>query len=43
MPHPEHACEALCGGVDGVGVFQSIRAALLDRVPLRDTSVPPGL
>ena len=28
MPHPERACEALLGSADGLGIFQSLRAAL---------------
>lgn len=43
MPHPEHACEALCGGIDGVGFFRSVRATLADGLPTRTASVPPGL
>jgi phosphoribosylformylglycinamidine synthase subunit PurQ / glutaminase len=43
MPHPEHACEPLCGGVDGAGFFRSVRATLSDGAPLRTASVPPGL
>jgi phosphoribosylformylglycinamidine synthase len=27
MPHPERACEALLGSVDGLGIFRSIRHA----------------
>jgi len=43
MPHPEHACEALCGGVDGAGIFRSVRVTLSDGLPIRTASVPPGL
>jgi len=43
MPHPEHACEPLCGGADGVGFFRSVRASLSDGAPTRTTSVPPVL
>jgi len=43
MPHPEHACEALCGGVDGAGFFRSVRSTLTDGLPTRTASVPPGL
>ncbi len=43
MPHPEHACEALCGGVDGTGFFRSVRATLSEGLPSRAASVPPGL
>jgi len=24
MPHPERACEAVTGGVDGLGIWQSV-------------------
>ncbi|MGD9763084.1 MAG: phosphoribosylformylglycinamidine synthase subunit PurQ [Candidatus Binatia bacterium] len=43
MPHPEHACEALCGGIDGAGFFRSVRATLSEGLPARSASVPPGL
>jgi phosphoribosylformylglycinamidine synthase len=43
MPHPEHACEALLGRVDGAGVFRSVRATLAEGLPPRAASVPPGL
>jgi phosphoribosylformylglycinamidine synthase len=43
MPHPEHACEALCGGVDGAGFFRSVHSTLTDGVPAPTASVPPGL
>jgi phosphoribosylformylglycinamidine (FGAM) synthase-like amidotransferase family enzyme len=32
MPHPEHAVDALTGSVDGLGIFESMRAAVEDRV-----------
>jgi phosphoribosylformylglycinamidine synthase I len=32
MPHPEHAVDALTGSVDGLKIFQSIRAHVSDRV-----------
>ena len=28
MPHPERACEVLLGSADGLGIFNSLRAAL---------------
>jgi phosphoribosylformylglycinamidine synthase len=28
MPHPERACEALLGGVDGCAIFESIVSAM---------------
>jgi phosphoribosylformylglycinamidine synthase len=43
MPHPEHAVEALCGGVDGAGFFRSVRLTLSEGLPTRTASVPPGL
>jgi phosphoribosylformylglycinamidine synthase I len=43
MPHPEHACEALCGGVDGASLFRSVRATLTEGLPTPAASVPPGL
>ena len=43
MPHPEHACEALLGGLDGAGIFRSVRATLSEGQPARVASVPPGL
>ncbi len=33
MPHPERACHALLGGVDGQGVLRSLLAAARERVP----------
>jgi phosphoribosylformylglycinamidine synthase subunit PurQ / glutaminase len=32
MPHPEHAVDALTGSVDGLGIFESIRAQVGDGV-----------
>jgi phosphoribosylformylglycinamidine synthase len=32
MPHPEHAVDALTGSVDGLKIFESIRAHVADRV-----------
>jgi phosphoribosylformylglycinamidine synthase subunit PurQ / glutaminase len=32
MPHPEHAVDALTGSVDGLKIFDSIRADVTDRV-----------
>ena len=32
MPHPEHAVDPLTGSADGLKIFQSIRANVLDRV-----------
>jgi phosphoribosylformylglycinamidine synthase I len=32
MPHPEHAVDPLTGSDDGIGIFESIRAWVADRV-----------
>jgi phosphoribosylformylglycinamidine synthase subunit PurQ / glutaminase len=32
MPHPEHAVDPLMGSVDGLTIFESIRAEVADRV-----------
>jgi phosphoribosylformylglycinamidine synthase len=32
MPHPEHAVDPLTGSVDGLAIFESIRAEIADRV-----------
>jgi len=32
MPHPEHAVDPLTGSVDGLAIFESIRAEVADRV-----------
>jgi phosphoribosylformylglycinamidine synthase len=32
MPHPEHAVDALAGSIDGLKIFESIRAHVTDRV-----------
>ena len=32
MPHPEHAVDPLTGSTDGLAIFESIRAAVGDRV-----------
>jgi phosphoribosylformylglycinamidine synthase len=32
MPHPEHAVDALTGSTDGLAIFESIRAAVGERV-----------
>jgi phosphoribosylformylglycinamidine synthase subunit PurQ / glutaminase len=32
MPHPEHAVDPLTGSVDGLKIFESIRAQVADRV-----------
>jgi phosphoribosylformylglycinamidine synthase subunit PurQ / glutaminase len=32
MPHPEHAVDPLTGSTDGIGIFESIRAQVADRV-----------
>jgi phosphoribosylformylglycinamidine synthase subunit PurQ / glutaminase len=32
MPHPEHAVDALTGSIDGLRIFESIRAHVSDRV-----------
>jgi phosphoribosylformylglycinamidine synthase len=32
MPHPEHAVDPLTGSCDGLGIFESIRAQVGDRV-----------
>ena len=34
MPHPEHAVDPLSGSVDGLTIFQSIRAHVGDRTPV---------
>ena len=34
MPHPEHAVDPLGGSVDGLTIFQSIRAHVGDRTPV---------
>jgi phosphoribosylformylglycinamidine synthase I len=34
MPHPEHAVDALTGSTDGLTIFESIRAAVGERVPV---------
>ncbi len=34
MPHPEHAVDALTGSTDGLTIFESIRAAVAERVPV---------
>jgi phosphoribosylformylglycinamidine synthase len=34
MPHPEHAVDPLTGSVDGLTIFESIRAHLGDRAPV---------
>ncbi|HEY3772335.1 MAG TPA: phosphoribosylformylglycinamidine synthase subunit PurQ [Solirubrobacteraceae bacterium] len=33
MPHPEHAVDPLTGSVDGLKIFESMRASLESRVP----------
>jgi phosphoribosylformylglycinamidine synthase subunit PurQ / glutaminase len=33
MPHPEHAVDPLTGSVDGLALFESIRAHVAERVP----------
>jgi phosphoribosylformylglycinamidine synthase I len=33
MPHPEHAVDALTGSVDGLKIFESMRATVASRVP----------
>jgi phosphoribosylformylglycinamidine synthase len=43
MPHPEHACEPLCGGADGASLFRSVRTTLTEGLPAPAASVPPGL
>ena len=32
MPHPEHAVDPLTGSIDGLKLFESIRAHVADRV-----------
>jgi phosphoribosylformylglycinamidine synthase len=32
MPHPEHAVDPLSGSVDGLAIFESMRAHIGDRV-----------
>jgi phosphoribosylformylglycinamidine synthase I len=34
MPHPEHAVDVLTGSTDGLTIFESIRAAVGERVPV---------
>ncbi len=34
MPHPEHAVDPLTGSDDGLTIFESIRAAVSERVPV---------
>ena len=34
MPHPEHAVDLLTGSDDGLTIFESIRAAVSERVPV---------
>jgi phosphoribosylformylglycinamidine synthase subunit PurQ / glutaminase len=34
MPHPEHAVDPLTGSTDGLSIFESIRAAVGERVPV---------
>jgi len=34
MPHPEHAVDPLTGSADGLTIFESIRAAVAERVPV---------
>jgi phosphoribosylformylglycinamidine synthase subunit PurQ / glutaminase len=33
MPHPEHAVDLLTGSADGLSIFESVRAAVGERVP----------
>ncbi len=33
MPHPEHAVDPLTGSTDGLTIFESVRAAVSERVP----------
>jgi phosphoribosylformylglycinamidine synthase len=33
MPHPEHAVDPLTGSADGSRLFESLAAAVADRVP----------
>jgi phosphoribosylformylglycinamidine synthase I len=35
MPHPEHAVDPLTGSVDGLAIFESIRASVKSRVAAR--------
>ncbi len=32
MPHPEHAVDPLTGSVDGLAIFESMRATVQSRV-----------
>jgi phosphoribosylformylglycinamidine synthase len=32
MPHPEHAVDVLTGSTDGLTIFESVRAAVGERV-----------
>jgi phosphoribosylformylglycinamidine synthase I len=34
MPHPEHAVDPLTGSADGLTIFESLRAAVAERVPV---------
>jgi phosphoribosylformylglycinamidine synthase len=34
MPHPEHAVDSLTGSTDGLTIFESLRAAIGERVPV---------
>ncbi len=34
MPHPEHAVDALTGSTDGLTIFESLRTAVGERVPV---------
>jgi phosphoribosylformylglycinamidine synthase I len=34
MPHPEHAVDPLTGSTDGLKIFESMKAAIADRVPV---------
>jgi phosphoribosylformylglycinamidine synthase len=43
MPHPEHACEPLLGGEDGLRLFRSVRTAVGEGMQPPRVSVPPGL
>ncbi|MGH2859428.1 MAG: phosphoribosylformylglycinamidine synthase subunit PurQ [Solirubrobacteraceae bacterium] len=35
MPHPEHAVDPLTGSADGLAIFESIRAHVVDGAPIR--------
>jgi len=42
MPHPEHACESVLGGDDGLKMFESVVAWFGSRSQLPEAAVAPG-